>query len=144
MSEHIYNVNLEWVADRKGVMESPELNQKIEVVTPPQFPKGIEGIWSPEHLYTASILSCFMTTFLAVAENSKLEFTKFGCKAQGKLGMVENKYMMTDVWLKPELEIVREKDMERAGRILQKSEAACLISNSVKSAIHFEPTVVIK
>ncbi|MBK7097731.1 MAG: OsmC family protein [Sphingobacteriales bacterium] len=144
MSEHIYNVSLEWVSDRKGVMQSPELNDKIEVVTPPPFPKGIEGIWSPEHLYTASILSCFMTTFLAVAENSKLEFTKFSCKAQGKLGMVENIYMMTDVWLKPVLEIAHEKDVERAGRILQKSEVACLISNSAKSTIHFEPTVFIK
>ncbi len=144
MSEYFYNVNLDWIADRKGVMDSPELNDKIEVVTPPPFPKGIEGMWSPEHLYTASILGCFMTTFLAVAENSKLEFTKFSCQAQGKLGMVENKYMMTDVWLKPKLEMVHEKDIERAGRILQKSEAACLISNSVKSTIHFEPLVFLK
>jgi len=58
--------------------------------------------------------------------------------------MVENKYMMTDVWLKPKLEMVHEKDIERAGRILQKSEAACLISNSVKSTIHFEPMVFLK
>jgi organic hydroperoxide reductase OsmC/OhrA len=52
-------------------MSSPELNNKIEVATPPQFPKGVQGIWSPEHLFTAPVNSCFMTTFLAIAENSR-------------------------------------------------------------------------
>jgi organic hydroperoxide reductase OsmC/OhrA len=33
----------------------------------------------------AQINSCFMTTFLAIAENSKLEFVHFDSKATGKL-----------------------------------------------------------
>jgi len=50
MEPHAYNVNIEWTNDRKGIMSSPELNSTIEVATPPNFPKGMEGIWSPEHL----------------------------------------------------------------------------------------------
>jgi hypothetical protein len=46
---HQYNVNLKWNAERVGEVSSPELRSKIEVATPPQFPKGVEGIWSPEH-----------------------------------------------------------------------------------------------
>ncbi len=56
----------------KDWFSSPVLNTKIEVATPPEFPKGIAGIWSPEHLLVAAVSSCLMTTFLAVAENSKL------------------------------------------------------------------------
>ena len=59
MEPHYYNVDVEWDRDRKGMMCSPELNKDanscIEVATPPEFPKGIPGIWSPEHLFTAAV-----------------------------------------------------------------------------------------
>jgi peroxiredoxin-like protein len=141
MEPHYFNVNLSWFTDRKGEMSSPELNDKIEVATPPPFPKGIEGIWSPEHLLTAAVNSCFMTTFLAVAENSKLEFVSFDCNAKGKLEQIEGKYLMTEILLEPTLMITKEADKDRAGRILQKSEAACLISNSIKSKVSMVTTI---
>lgn len=135
MEPHYFNVNLSWISDRKGEISSPELEDVIEVATPPPFPKGIGKIWSPEHLLTAAVNSCFMTTFLAVAENSKLEFELFDCKAEGKLEQIEGKFLMTEVILKPTLVITKEADKDRAERILQKSEAACLISNSIKSKV---------
>lgn len=135
MEAHYYNVNLNWIKDRKGKMASPELNDTIEVATPPEFPNGIEGIWSPEHLLTASVVSCFMTTFLSIAENLKLEFTSFDCPAKGKLEQIEGKFLMTEIILEPTLVITKESDKDRAERILQKSEAACLISNSIKSKV---------
>ena len=141
--EHVYEVSVNWQADRKGVMSSPVLNTKIEVVTPPQFPKGMEGIWSPEHLFVAAINSCLMTTFLSIAENSKLEFASFDSKASGKLEMVDGKYMMSEVTLMPIVTISDEQQKERAERVLQKSEANCLISNSVKSTIIFKPEIKI-
>ncbi len=141
MEAHYYNVNLVWTADRKGEMSSPELTDKIQVATPPPFPKGVENIWSPEHLLTASVNSCYMTTFLAVAENSKLEFLSFNCSAKGKLEQIEGKYLMTEIQLEPVLVIAKEADKERAERILQKSETACLISNSIKSKVSLITTI---
>ena len=133
MENHKYNVNLKWISDRKGEISSLELDQTIEVATPPQFPNGIESIWSPEHLLTAAVNSCYMTTFLSIAENSKLEFLSFDCSATGTLELVDGKMLMTEIALKPVLMISKESDKDRAERILQKSEAACLISNSIKS-----------
>jgi len=148
MESHYYNIDINWNKERRGTMCSPELmhngtdqNGCIEVATPPEFPKGIPGIWSPEHLFTASVTSCLMTTFLSIAENSKLEFTDFSCRSKGKLEQVEGKYQMSEVILEPTVTIVHEKDRERAERILFKSEAACLISNSVKSKITLIPVV---
>src|ERR1700741_2976711 len=135
--EHEYVVEVNWKNDRLGVLYSPELTDKVDVATPPQFNKGMEKIWSPEHLFTAAVNSCLMTTFLAIAENFKLEFEDFSSKALGKLEMIDNKYMMSEVILMPRLTIIREEDQERAMRVLQKSEAACLISNSIKSEIKF-------
>jgi organic hydroperoxide reductase OsmC/OhrA len=111
------------------------------VATPPEFPKGMEGIWSPEHLFVAAINSCLMTTFLAIAENSKLQYKSFQSKAVGKLETVDGKYIMSEVTLVPAVIINCEADRERALRILQKSEAACLISNSVKSKIVMQPLI---
>jgi peroxiredoxin-like protein len=135
--EHNYEVSVAWLTDRKGVMTSPELTTSVEVATPPQFPKGMEGIWSPEHLFVAAVNSCLMTTFLSIAENSKFEYISFNSKAIGKLEMVDGKYMMSEVTLMPEIEIVDEQQKERAERVLQKSETNCLISNSVKSKDYF-------
>ncbi|MGZ3752267.1 MAG: OsmC family protein [Mucilaginibacter sp.] len=141
--EHTYEVEVNWTNDRLGVLTSTELKDKLAVATPPQFPKGIEEIWSPEHLFTAAVNSCLMTTFLAIAENSKLDFEHFSSKALGKLEMTDGKYIMSEVTLMPVLTIKREEDRERALRVLQKSEAACLISNSIRSKIVFDPEVVI-
>ena len=139
MNAHIYNVNVAWSKDRQGIMCSPELTMSngscIEVATPPEFPKGIPGIWSPEHLFTAAVASCFMTTFLFVAENSNLSFRSFHCTAKGKLEKIEGKFMMTEVVLEPVLVILRKEDQEKALRILMKSEEACLITNSIKAAV---------
>lgn len=144
MEAHYYNVDISWKSDRKGEMSSPELLQSVEIATPPQFPKGIEGIWSPEHLFTAAVSSCLMTTFLAIAENSKLEFENFECKSKGKLEQVEGKFLMTEVILEPVVTIKNESDREKAEKVLQKSEANCLISNSVKSKITMIPHIKLK
>ncbi len=144
MEPHEYNVNLNWISERKGELTSPELITSIEVATPPQFPKGVEGVWSPEHLYTAAVNSCFMTTFLSIADNLKLEFSNFSCNAKGKLEQVEGKFLMTEVLLEPTLVITNEADLAKAERILQKSELACLISNSITAKVHLNPIIKIE
>ncbi|MBX7127606.1 MAG: OsmC family protein [Cyclobacteriaceae bacterium] len=138
---HQYDVAVRWESGRVGELTSPDFAEKLNVVTPPEFPSGIAGHWSPEHLFTAAVNGCLMTTFLAIAENSKLSYDHFESNGSGKLEMVDGKYMMTEVTLSPTLIIKQEADRERAMRVLQKAEAACLISNSIKSKIIFRPEV---
>jgi len=138
---HYYEVSVEWSSDRKGTLSSTVLDDSIEVATPPEFTKGIAGIWSPEHLLVAAVNSCLMTTFLSIAENSKLEFESFTSSAKGKLEIVDGKYIISEITLMPEVSITNEKDKEKALRILAKSETACLITNSVKAKIILIPTV---
>jgi peroxiredoxin-like protein len=141
-SEHYYQVEVSWQTDRKGILTSTELETAIEVVTPPQFPKGIEKIWSPEHLFVAAVNSCLMTTFLSIAENSKLEFENFTSKAIGKLEIIDGKYVISEITLMP-IVTTNNENKQKAERVLQKSEANCLISNSIKSKIIFKPIVQI-
>lgn len=144
MENHTYTVTLKWENDRKGIMSSPELTTTIEVATPPEFDKGMPNIWSPEHLFTAAVISCFMTTFLAIAAYSKLDFISFECNAEGILEKIDGKYLMTKIILKPTLTIAELDKYEKAQRVLEKSEAACLISNSIKSEVQLQPTINIE
>src|SRR5690554_7619705 len=142
MDRHSYKISLQWQEGRIGMMEADGLEDKIQVATPPEFEKGVAGIWSPEHLYTASVLSCFMTTFLAIAEYSKLDFEDFDCTADGIMSKVEKRFLMTEINLKVRLKISDPDKKERAERILQKSESACLISNSIKTKVNLETTIL--
>jgi len=134
--QHYYEVNAEWKEGRKGTLSSPVLNETIECATPPEFSNGVPGIWSPEHLYAAAISSCYLSTFLAVAENFKLSFQNFSCKTVCKLEVVEGKYQITQAEITPELLLENpEQDHEKALKVLEKSKAACLVTNSMKTAV---------
>ena len=143
MDTHYYNIDVKWEHGRRGTLTSPVLTSPITVATPPEFAKGEPDIWSPEHLYTAAVNSCLMTTFLAIAENSKLDFISFDSTATGKLEKVDNMFMFSEIELKPKVVLRNEKDKERALRIIEKSEKACLISNSIKSRIILSPVIII-
>ena len=139
---HDYVVNLEWNHGRIGQLSSPELENLIECATPPEFPHGVPGIWSPEHLFTAAVNSCLMTTFLSVADHSHLKFEKFTCHAKGILAKYEGKWMMTEIHLYPELTLSPGEKEERGLKVLEKAEKACLISHSIKSEIKMSPTIL--
>ncbi len=145
MEPHNYHVNVSWKADRLGVLSSNDIDstKNILVATPPQFPGGIPNEWSPEHFFTAAVNSCFMTTFLAIAENLKLEFTAFSCEANGVLEKIDGKFMMSKIMLNAVVHLVHEEQREKAIRILEKSEQACLISNSIKSEVILQSEIFI-
>jgi len=139
-NKYFYTTEVEWTGERHGDLHAPVLPD-MKVDAPPEF-KGHDGVWTPEHLFVASVNSCFMTTFLAIAENSKLEFVSFSADAKGKLEKLDKQgFIMTEVVLRPKLLISHARDVERAGRILEKAEKNCLISNSIKTETKLEPQI---
>jgi organic hydroperoxide reductase OsmC/OhrA len=139
---HTYEVNLKWTSERKGLISSPVLPKVIEVATPPEFPKGAEGIWGPEQLLLASLSGCLMTTFFEIAENSKLEYISFECKANSIVEKVDGKYEITKITLKPRLTIPNTQNLDRAKRILEMSKKTCLVSNILKLEIQLESEII--
>ena len=137
---HFYSTNVEWKEGRIGELTTSSF-PPIKVATPPEFKSGVPDVWSPEHLFVASINICLMTTFLAIAENSNLEFISFSSSATGKLEKVDGKFMISEVELNPVVKIKDEKQKEKTLRILDKSEKGCLISNSAKSKIILNPQI---
>lgn len=137
---YFYETEVQWTERRRGEVRSPEL-PGLQVAAPPEF-QGEKGSWTPEHLYVASVNSCFVITFLAIAQNSKLEVVSFSAAARGKLEKVEGAgYQVTEIAIRPRLVVRSNRDLERAGRILEKAEKNCLISNSIKTVIRLEPQI---
>ncbi|MFH0735610.1 MAG: OsmC family protein [bacterium] len=137
----LYKTNVNWKMGRIGELNEGQMTP-ITVATPPEFPKGVPNTWSPEHLFVASVNVCLMTTFLAIAENSKLEFSSYTADAVGKLEKVDGMFLISEITLKPIITIINQKDIEKAYKIIDKSENYCLISNSIKSKIILEPEVI--
>jgi organic hydroperoxide reductase OsmC/OhrA len=140
--EHLYQVNLKWKEGRTGEVSSPVLSQVIECATPPEFPNGIANIWSPEHFYAAAISSCFMTTFLAIAENSKILFEHFECKTNIKLELVDKKYRITQAEIFPKVKLADLEKKDRMLCILEKTKEHCLVTNSMTTEIILIPEII--
>ena len=139
-NQYFYRTEVEWTGERHGELRAPAL-PKLDVDAPQEF-KGHDGVWTPEHLFVASVNSCFMTTFLAIAENSKLDFVKFKADAEGTLENVKDHgLMITHITLRPKLVLKHSRDTERALRIFRKAEKHCLISNSIRAETKLEPQV---
>jgi peroxiredoxin-like protein len=135
--KHSYTTSLRWVSQRRGTLSSDGLPQ-MEVATPPQFPGGHPGIWSPEHLFVAAAEACLMTTFLAIADSSKLAFQEDSSRAEGILEKTEQGYQITRIIIRPRVVISDASAVERAKRIVEKAEQHCLISKSMKTAVSIE------
>ena len=140
--KHVYKTSLRWEAERRGSLSSAGLPD-LAVATPPQFPGGHPGIWSPEHLFVAAAEVCLMTTFLAIAENSKLEYLEYSSEAEGLLEKTDQGFMITEITIRPRVVIKDSSAVERARRIIEKAEQHCLISKSMKTRVSIEPNVVI-
>jgi organic hydroperoxide reductase OsmC/OhrA len=137
---YFYETEVEWASGRRASLRSSGL-PALEIAPPPEF-QGDPGFWTPEHLYVASVNACFVATFLAIAELSKLVFVSFASRAVGKLEKIEGSgHQITEVVLKPKLMVRYAHDLERAERLIQKAEKNCLISNSIKTVVKLEPEI---
>lgn len=136
---YTYRTSVRWSEQKRGVMSSAG-KPDIEVATPPEF-KGHEGIWSPEDLFVASVNVCVMSTFLAFAERAGLAFTGYESEAEGVLELVDGKFQVTTIMIKPKLSLKAGEDAAKAKELLAKAEANCLISNSIKSKVTLEATI---
>lgn len=136
---YLYHTTVVWMEQRKGTM-SCEGKSDVEVATPPEF-KGHAGIWSPEDLFVASANICLMTTFLAVSERAGLAFSAYESTAEGRLELVEGKFQFTAITIKPTITLESSADAAKAKELIEKAEANCLISNSMKAKVTLEPVI---
>ena len=133
-NEFTYHADVQWTQGRSGVAAADKVVQRIDFSAPVEF-QGEEDKWSPEELFLAAVASCYVTTFSAIAEFSKFSFEALRVKAQGKLVKAEGGMRFGEVLLYPELTVADEPAREKAIRLLEKTERACLIARSIDAPV---------
>ena len=134
---------------RVGTLDAPN-EPSLPVITiqsPAEFKgpadeNGKSKDWTPEHLYVASAAVCYFTTFVKIAEASKLKYTGFSMKARGILDEVEGAgRMITEIHQHPTITIDIQSQEKKAKRVLEKTAESCLIANSMKTKVIDHPVV---
>lgn len=139
---YVYETEVEWTGERRTTVRAVG-TPVLDVSSPPEF-QGQEGMWTPETLFVASVGTCFVLTFLAIAQLSRLPIADLRVSARGRLEKVEGAgYQMTEILIQPVLRVRSESDRERAERLLEKAERNCFISNSIRATVRLEPEVIV-
>jgi len=128
-------------ASTEGNVEltSPELTP-IDSAPPAEF-GGPGDRWSPETLLVAAVADCFILTFKAIARGSKMDWVSMRCDVDGVLERVDNVTKFTKFQLRVVLNAPAGTDEQKATRLLEKSESACLITNSLNAEVHLDAEV---
>ena len=142
LATHDYPLHLDSTGPKTGMFTSEDDLPKLDVASPPEF-GGPGRTWSPEHLFVAAISSCLMTTFRAVATMSNLNVVDYTDEPVGHLVRDGSFYRIETVTLRPRIVIADPDKVEKAWRLLEKAEQACLISRSVNSEIRLDATVAV-
>jgi peroxiredoxin-like protein len=136
---HHYKVSAEASADSLISLEANNL-PTLQSAPPAEY-GGPGDQWSPETLLTAAVADCFILTFKAIARASKLDWQALRCNVTGTLARVERTTCFTEFTVQAQLQLPAGADADKANRLLEKAEANCLITNSMKSEVHLETDV---
>jgi peroxiredoxin-like protein len=102
---------------------------------------GPGDAWSPEQLLLAAVEACFLLTFRAVAQASRLPFVSMAVEAEGLVDRVNGVTRFTEIVLRPRVTLPAGTDRVRVQRALEKAERTCLVSASLDTPIRLEPEI---
>jgi organic hydroperoxide reductase OsmC/OhrA len=103
---------------------------------------GSENCVDPEEAFVASLSSCHMLTFLALAARKRYVVDGYRDQAVGVLSKDPASHLaMTRVVLRPRVAFSGEKipSPEEVRRLHDQAHHACFIANSVKTEVVVEP-----
>lgn len=130
---HQYLVNANATPNTNLVVSVTNL-PALEMAAPEQF-GGPGDKWSPEDMLMASISSCFILSFKAIARASNFEWVTIECHSQGTLDRVDGATQFTKVVTDVNLVIPETEDTQNAQKLLHKADKSCLVANSLRTEI---------
>ena len=98
--------------------------------------------WQP-NLLVAAVADRFILSFRAIARASKFDWVSLKCDADGVLDRPERVTQFTGFQLRAVLEVPQGTDPDKARRLLDKAEHACLITSSLKASPQLDAEVII-
>jgi len=121
-----------------GGVEVPGSSSPHSVPLPMSNPSAVD----PEEAFVASLSSCHMLWFLAIAAKRKFRVDRYADDAVGVLAKnSEGKLAMTQVTLRPRADFSGERlpTRDELDRMHHEAHEECFIANSVKTEVRCEP-----
>jgi len=137
-----YSVQVDWDNDKGGEVSS-EGKQSIKIVRP----KGEEStpeMYTPEHLFVASVAACFMNSFIYFTRKMHIEFKSFECEGTGTLEQVGKSFEITKIEINSKVAIDSEDLRSKIERAIYLGHKYCFIGNSMKASIAYEDEIIVE
>jgi uncharacterized OsmC-like protein len=113
----------------------------LQVAAPSQY-DGPGDVWSPEHLLLASVQSCLLLTFRAVARAAQLPYVTLAVDTSGTVDRAAGVTRFTEIVMRARLTLPPGVDRARAERAMDRSKQNCLVSASLSTPIRLEAEIV--
>jgi organic hydroperoxide reductase OsmC/OhrA len=137
---HRFRVVAWWASGHTGFVKSNSAPNAIHFSAPPAS-GGMEARWTPEDLLLCAVASCYTTTFRAVADNSKFQYTDLQVEVEGDIRRAEAGDEFNQILVRVSLTISQEGERARALKLLHKAQGICLVARSLSVEQKFEPGV---
>lgn len=132
-----FRSRVSWAGENKGTAAAAG-KQNVDVGSPPEF-RGHPNVWSPEELLLASVNTCHMLTFRALASKYNIEIASYDSDAEGVLERKDGAFQMTRITIRAVITV--DKDLDQARQTAEEVTKNCYMANSVKAQVLFEPTL---
>ena len=137
---HRYDVQLKGGPTGYGHLDS--VGRRTLATAPPREFDGPGDAWSPEHLLLASVESCFLFTFRAVARAAKLEFSSSNVHVEGTVDRQVGVTSFTDIVIRPRLTFAPGVDRARVAAAIANTEKNCLVSATLAIPVRVDAEIV--
>jgi len=144
-TKHSFSARLVWKKGGEGGNTNNhrvefENRLPLEVSAAPQY-RGDPTKLNPEELFLASLASCQMLTYVALAARAGIDVISYEDRPEATLAMADRRMRVTEVLLRPMITIGAGSDEAKARALVESAHQGCFIANSVACAVRAEAEI---
>ena len=151
--EHLFQSVVTWTGAAKGPTKSyetysreflVEIDGKADIKGSAAVPfRGDGSLANPEDLLLASVSSCHMLSYLAIAARAGLKVIAYVDYATATMKFKDGKMRIVEATLRPVVTVASDTDLDQIQDFHRRANEECFIANSVNFPIHHEPETIV-
>src|SRR5262245_43525558 len=146
MPTHHFEGRLAWRAGGEGPAAGNHRVEfagrpALELSGAPQY-RGDGTKLNPEELLVASLASCQLLSYLALAPRAGITVLAYEDTPIGTLAIADKKMRVTEILLRPRITIAAGGSVDTARTLVDRAHEVCFIGNSLSCAVRIEPEIV--
>lgn len=145
MTEHYFHLKADWPGNRNDIGDIQAQNLQTKISIPSEMDGPGIGT-NPDEMLLGAATTCYIITLAAMLERSHIEKRSLVVESSAVVDVTNGVFTYKKIIHRPTLEIVNEKDVRMANRLLLKAEDTCMISRALRGnvEIELEPTLLVE